>query len=187
MKLFELFNDIDLFESLNNQRLLSFFSKWAGYLPIKSNINFVFYFFKKTIKVKKEKNPGNTDISRKYSAVLNFNSLEQAKEFLIELKSMFGNEYDIFIDQNILKEDLRDWFKQKWVDVSRKEGGKHPPCGASAGKKKRGKFGKRAYPKCVPAAKAKSMSASDKKKATERKRRSMRKHRGKSPTYTKTS
>jgi hypothetical protein len=34
---------------------------------------------------------------------------------------------------------------------------------------------------------AKSMSASDKKKATGRKRRSMSKHRGKSPTYAKTS
>ena len=32
----------------------------------------------------------------------------------------------------LLKEekDLRDWFKEKWVDVSRKDkDGKHPPCG----------------------------------------------------------
>lgn len=86
----------------------------------------------------------------------------------------------------ILFEDLRDWFKQKWVDISRKEGGKHPECGDSAGKKKRGKSGKRAYPKCVPAAKAKTMSTSDKKKATARKRRAMSKHLGKLPSYTKT-
>ena len=29
----------------------------------------------------------------------------------------------------VLKEDLRRWFKEKWVDVSRKVKGKHPPCG----------------------------------------------------------
>jgi len=27
----------------------------------------------------------------------------------------------------VLKEDLRRWFKEKWVDVSRKVDGKHPP------------------------------------------------------------
>jgi len=26
----------------------------------------------------------------------------------------------------VLKEDLRRWFKEKWVDVSRKVDGKHP-------------------------------------------------------------
>ena len=45
---------------------------------------------------------------------------------------------------------LRKWFKEKWVDISRKtKSGGHPPCGASAGTKAR-KGGKRAYPKCVP-------------------------------------
>lgn len=76
----------------------------------------------------------------------------------------------------LLKEekDLRDWFKEKWVDVSRKDkDGKHPPCGRDdADKSKRG------YPKCRPSKKvnestpktAGSMSAKEKKAATKRKR-----------------
>ena len=44
---------------------------------------------------------------------------------------------------------LSGWFREKWVDISRKKkSGGHPPCGASAGSKTR-KGGKRAYPKCV--------------------------------------
>ena len=69
-----------------------------------------------------------------------------------------------------LEEDLRKWVKQKWVDISRKKkGGGHPACGASAKKKSR-KGGKRAYPKCVPASKAASMSKKDKASAVRRKR-----------------
>ena len=65
---------------------------------------------------------------------------------------------------------LGKWFNQKWVDVSRKnKSGKHPKCGASAGSKARA-GGKRAYPKCVPASKASSMSKKDKESATRRKR-----------------
>jgi hypothetical protein len=70
----------------------------------------------------------------------------------------------------ILDEDLRKWLKQRWVDISRKKkGGGHPPCGASAGSKSR-KGGKRAYPKCVPASKASSMSKKEKASAVRRKR-----------------
>ena len=77
---------------------------------------------------------------------------------------------------NLIKEekDLRDWFKEKWVDVSRKDkDGKHPPCGRDdADKSSRG------YPKCRPSKKvssktpktAGSMSAKEKKAATKRKR-----------------
>ena len=65
---------------------------------------------------------------------------------------------------------LGKWFRQKWVDVSRKtKSGKHPKCGASADSKSRD-GGKRAYPKCVPASKAASMSKKDKASATRRKR-----------------
>jgi hypothetical protein len=60
-------------------------------------------------------------------------------------------------------EDLRKWFKQKWVNIGKKDkSGKHPECGTS-GKK-------RAYAKCVPASKARSMSKKDKESATRRKR-----------------
>ena len=59
--------------------------------------------------------------------------------------------------------NLHKWFKDKWVNIGKKVGGKHPPCGTSGSKS--------GYAKCVPAAKARSMSASQKKSATTRKRK----------------
>jgi hypothetical protein len=83
---------------------------------------------------------------------------------------------------------LKKWFKEKWVDISRKtKSGGHPPCGASAGKKERGS-GKRKYPKCVPAAKAAGMSAKQKRSAIIRKRKHGSTSRGKAKfvsTYSK--
>lgn len=74
---------------------------------------------------------------------------------------------------------LRKWFKEKWVDISRKtKSGGHPPCGASAGTKAR-KGGKRAYPKCVPASRAAGMSKKQKKSAVTRKRKKGATGRGK--------
>lgn len=71
-----------------------------------------------------------------------------------------------------MNEDLRQWLRQKWVDISRKKkGGGHPPCGASADKGVRAKDSSKKYPKCVPANKAKSMSKKQKKSAVTRKRR----------------
>ena len=49
---------------------------------------------------------------------------------------------------------LTKWFKQKWVDIgSKKKGGGFRECG-----RKSASGSKRAYPKCVPAAKAASMT-----------------------------
>ena len=60
-------------------------------------------------------------------------------------------------------ENLRKWFKDRWVNIGKKKkGGGHPPCGSSG--KKRG------YAKCVPASKAASMSKKQKASATRRKR-----------------
>ena len=60
-------------------------------------------------------------------------------------------------------ENLRKWFKQRWVNIGKKKkGGGHPPCGTSG--KKRG------YAKCVPAAKAARMTDKEKKSAVRRKR-----------------
>ena len=71
-----------------------------------------------------------------------------------------------------MNEDLRKWFSQNWVDISRKKkGGGHPPCGASADKGVRAKDSSKKYPKCVPANKAKNMSKKQKKSAVTRKRR----------------
>ena len=59
---------------------------------------------------------------------------------------------------------LREWVKEKWVDIgSPKKDGKYQPCGRSKGSKRK-------YPKCVPIAKAKSMTAGQKKSAVSRKR-----------------
>ena len=65
-------------------------------------------------------------------------------------------------------EDLRKWFKQKWVNIGKKDiSGKDPECGTSGDK--------RGYAKCVPASKARSMSKKDKESATRRKRRAQNK------------
>ena len=58
---------------------------------------------------------------------------------------------------------LRKWFKQKWVNIGKKDkSGKHPECGTSGDKK--------SYAKCVPQSKAANMSAKEKKSAVSRKR-----------------
>jgi len=75
-------------------------------------------------------------------------------------------DYCIHCKNLILPEasgNLHKWFKDKWVNIGKKVGGKHPPCGTSGSKS--------GYAKCVPAAKARSMSASEKKSAVTRKRK----------------
>ena len=62
-----------------------------------------------------------------------------------------------------VKEDLRDWFREKWVNLAKKKkDGGYEECGTS-GKSK-------GYAKCVPAAKAASMSKDEIKSAIRRKR-----------------
>ena len=64
---------------------------------------------------------------------------------------------------NVVNENLRKWFKDKWVNIGKKKkGGGHPPCGTSG--KKRG------YAKCVPKSKAAGMTKKQKASATRRKR-----------------
>ena len=59
---------------------------------------------------------------------------------------------------------LREWVKEKWVDIGApKKNGKYQPCGRSKGSKRK-------YPKCVPLAKATRMSSSQKASAVKRKR-----------------
>ena len=67
------------------------------------------------------------------------------------------------IIREILDEDLRNWFKKKWVNIGKKDkDGKHPPCGTSGDK--------RGYAKCVPQATANKMTDKEKESATRRKR-----------------
>jgi hypothetical protein len=61
---------------------------------------------------------------------------------------------------------LKEWFKQDWVDIgSKKKGGGFNKCG-----RKSASGSKRKYPKCVPAAKAASMTESQRRSAVARKR-----------------
>jgi hypothetical protein len=89
----------------------------------------------------------------------------------------------------VLKEDLRRWFKEKWVDVSKKVNGKHPPCGRKDADGK-------SYPKCRPSKKvsdetpkiASSYDKKEKKAMTAQKRRAEKKDpkvgKGNKPTMT---
>jgi hypothetical protein len=88
-----------------------------------------------------------------------------------------------------LVEDLRGWFKEKWVDVSKKVDGKHPPCGRKDADGK-------SYPKCRPSKKvsketpkvASSYDKKEKKAMTTQKRRAEKKDpkvgKGNKPTMT---
>jgi len=64
------------------------------------------------------------------------------------------------------KGGLKEWFRQDWVDIgSKKKGGGFKKCG-----RKSASGSKRKYPKCVPAAKAASMTDSQRRSAVVRKR-----------------
>ena len=64
------------------------------------------------------------------------------------------------------KNGLDKWFKQDWVDIgAKKKGGGFKKCG-----RKSASGSKRKYPKCVPAAKAASMTESQRRSAVARKR-----------------
>ena len=79
------------------------------------------------------------------------------------------------------KGGLTKWFKEKWVDIGRpKKKGKYQPCGR--GKAKNSGKG---YPKCVPLARARTMSKAQKKSAVRRKRAVSQGVRGK-PTNVRT-
>jgi hypothetical protein len=89
-----------------------------------------------------------------------------------------------------VNEDLRNWFKEKWVDVSKKVDGKHPPCGRKDADGK-------SYPKCRPSKKvssetpkiASSYDKDEKKSMTQQKRRAEKKDpkvgTGNKPTMTR--
>ena len=62
------------------------------------------------------------------------------------------------------KKGLREWVKERWVDIGApKKDGKYQPCGRSKGSKRK-------YPKCVPLAKATRMTKGERASAVKRKR-----------------
>jgi hypothetical protein len=68
---------------------------------------------------------------------------------------------------NMAKNGLDKWFKQKWVDIgSKRKDGSFAKCGRS----KQKADAKRKYPKCVPLAKATRMTDSQRASAVKRKR-----------------
>jgi len=84
-------------------------------------------------------------------------------------------------EKSFLNEDLAVWFGTKkkpkgskqpkgpWVDICRKEDGKHPPCG-------RGEAKDKGYPKCRAVHVAAKMSSSEKRAACQQKRRAEKTH-----------
>jgi hypothetical protein len=77
------------------------------------------------------------------------------------------------------KKGLRAWVKEKWVDIGApKKDGKFQPCGRKKGDG-------RAYPKCVPLAKARSMSPGQRAAAVRRKRSKNNTTKGR-PSYART-
>jgi hypothetical protein len=110
------------------------------------------------------------------------------------MKIIVSKEDKKYIEESIksgevLKEDLRRWFKEKWVDVSKKVDGKHPPCGRKDADGK-------SYPKCRPSKKVSketpkitsSYNKKEKKAMTSQKRRAEKKDpksgKGNKPTMT---
>ena len=86
------------------------------------------------------------------------------------MRCMGGEE----MSKVVVRKNLNRWFKEKWVDVSRRDkDGKHPPCG-----RKKAKKGSKGYPKCRPSVKVSSktpktsgsMTSGQKRAATKRKR-----------------
>ena len=78
-------------------------------------------------------------------------------------ETQIKNLFESFKTDETVNEDLKRWFKEKWVDVSKKVDGKHPPCGRSDANSK-------SYPKCRAAGVAGKMSDSEKKSACQQKR-----------------
>jgi hypothetical protein len=104
------------------------------------------------------------------------------------LKKMMSKLNKLFMTgKRNVNEDLRRWFKEKWVDISRKdESGNYAPCGRSKSKKKK-------YPKCRPSIRVSSetpetsgeMTREEKIKAIRLKRKAEKKKRkGKKPHMT---
>lgn len=89
-------------------------------------------------------------------------SIADAKKKVLAQATAIG-EFSRAADSAIDK-SLKEWFKEKWVDISRpKPGGGFEPCGrpdAGSGK----------YPKCVPAARAARMTPEEIASAVRRKR-----------------
>ena len=91
---------------------------------------------------------------------------EDSNLFLRGQKQGKSKTLSIGFTKRFSKGGLKKWFSEKWVDISApKKGGGYKECG-----RKSASGSKRGYPKCVPAAKAARMTASEKRSAVARKK-----------------
>ena len=109
-------------------------------------------------------------ISLKGKEVSRHKEENEARSAWHKLRKQHGNDVTIK-KESVLDEDLRAWFgkgkKGDWVDIGApKKKGRYQACGRKSAKKS-----KRAYPKCVPRSKARSMTAAQRRSAVARKRR----------------
>lgn len=138
---------------------------------------------------------GSVDLHINENGKLSFSNEHVFENKKNNMEIIVNEEDLIYIEESIMnglivKEDLRRWFKEKWVDVSKKVDGKHPPCGRKEAKDK-------GYPKCRPSKKvskdtpktASSYSKKEKKSMTSQKRRAEKKEpksgKGNLPTFTR--
>lgn len=75
-------------------------------------------------------------------------------------------------DTIVVQKDLREWFKEEWVDISKpiRKGGKivgYEPCGRAGAVESEG-----GYPKCMPKAKAMKLTDAERLRLIDRKRQS---------------
>ena len=82
------------------------------------------------------------------------------------MKKKGGRMVPNCVPAGMKKGGLKQWFQEKWVDIgAKKKDGKFQECG-----RKSASGSKRKYPKCVPLAKARAMSKSQRSSAVARKR-----------------
>ena len=82
------------------------------------------------------------------------------------MKKKGGRMVPNCVPAGMKKGGLKEWFQEKWVDIgAKKKDGKFQECG-----RKSASGSKRKYPKCVPLAKARAMSKSQRSSAVARKR-----------------
>ena len=107
---------------------------------------------------------------RNINSILGLNITKEGKSSSFGLegtKQGKSKNIGFTFSKSFKKGGLKEWFKQKWVDIgSKRKDGSFAKCGRS----KQKKDAKRKYPKCVPLAKATRMTDSQRASAVRRKR-----------------
>ncbi|MFW6219802.1 MAG: hypothetical protein ACOC33_03100 [bacterium] len=95
----------------------------------------------------------------------------------MKIKDIIKEEVEKVIKEKVHKDSgLGKWFKQSWVDVTKKKkDGSHPTCGASASKGKRKDNHFSNYPVCRPEDEAEKMTKKEKENLKKRKQKAVKK------------